>query len=609
MTCSTSVAGAVPSLPLVSKRDFTESTNAKGVAPLKLEAPKVSVSLEDRPVFKVYDRPVHLVDGGKLKAGVWFHGVRNNTQGEPVPFDSWISSPLHIEAQTHDQQGNNFGRLVRFTSTVGIERTWALPMEMLSGDGSEMRAILLSMGVQIDPKNKNLFANYLQAVPPETVVTCVSSIGWHGANYVLPDTVYGDEPERLIFQSSSPNEGTFMQAGSVDAWRDEIGILGVGNPTLALSLSVGFAGALLGLCHGESGGVHFVGDSSTGKSTALEAARSIWGDEKSISSWKATANGMEGAASLRNDSLLCLDEISEASPREVGAIIYSLGNGVGKQRASRSGAARAPVRWRCMVLSTGERTIETTMLEAGERTKAGQSVRLLDVPVSRAHGAWDELHGYENGQALSDHIKQAAKASYGVVGRAFVQRLTEEKRPLSTLLETIKEELTPAEASSQERRAAARFAVIALAGQLAGEYGLTGWGRGYAIQAAQACFQAWREHRGQGNDETQKIISQVEAFIDAHGDSRFSHEKHGFAVPNRAGWFTEEDGGRVYWFSAGAFREAVAGFDVKRALDVLEARGMLKTRPGIRERAIQKRFGGRNTKYYPVYSSPIEGDA
>ena len=86
---------------------------------------------------------------------------------------------------------------------------------------------------------------------------------------------------------------------------------------------------------------------------------------------------MEGAAALFNDCLLALDEISECDPREVGAIVYSLGNGRGKQRAGRSGNARGVTRWRCFILSSGERSIATTMLEGGHRAKAGQAVRLI----------------------------------------------------------------------------------------------------------------------------------------------------------------------------------------------------------------------------------------
>jgi putative DNA primase/helicase len=52
---------------------------------------------------------------------------------------------------TFDGQGNNFGRLLRFKPTVGKWREWAMPMELLAGDGSQLRGELLAMGVELDP--------------------------------------------------------------------------------------------------------------------------------------------------------------------------------------------------------------------------------------------------------------------------------------------------------------------------------------------------------------------------------------------------------------------------------------------------------------------------
>lgn len=57
-------------------------------------------------------------------------------------------------------------------------------------------------------------------------------------------------------------------------------------------------------------------------------------------SWRATANGLEGAAVLSNDGVLILDEIKKADPRQVGDIVYTISDEQGKQRANRSGSAR-----------------------------------------------------------------------------------------------------------------------------------------------------------------------------------------------------------------------------------------------------------------------------
>jgi putative DNA primase/helicase len=68
-------------------------------------------------------------------------------------------------------------------------------------------------------------------------------------------------------------------------------------------------------------------------------AGSVFGDEHFKQSWRATSNGLEGASAMANDSLLALDEISECDPKEIGAVVYALANGSGKQRANKNGGA------------------------------------------------------------------------------------------------------------------------------------------------------------------------------------------------------------------------------------------------------------------------------
>jgi putative DNA primase/helicase len=402
------------------------------------------------------------------------------------------------------------------------------------------------------------------------------------------------------------------QGGTLDGWRTEIAARAVGNPLFALGLSAAFAGPMLARCNSEGGGLHFVGDSSTGKTTILEAAASVWGGANYRRSWRATANGMEGAAALFNDCLLALDEISECDPREVGNIVYSLGNGRGKQRAGRTGAARAVTRWQAFIVSTGERTIATTMAEGGHRFKAGQSVRLLDIPTARRHGCFDGLHDQASGAALSDAIKRAAVTHYGRAGRAYLERLTHDQRDFAARLEILKglEGFNRKDFEGQDKRAAGRFALLALAGELATEYGLTGWPEGEAVKASLIGFNAWRSMRGRGNDERRQILQQVSDFIDRHGDGRFSDagDTREISIRDRAGWWRDTQGGRLYLFVAAGMRDALKGFDFKRALDELEACGAIPKPGADGKRAKPENIGGRKVRVYEVLADALGGD-
>lgn len=563
----------------------------------------------ERPAYRVFDD--WLEHGGtKYRPGVWHFGT--DKDGNPV--QSWVCSPLRVEAVTFDGGSNNFGRLLRFMNTLGEWREWAMPMDLLRGAGDDLRGELLSMGVEIDPSTKarNLLASYLQARPPKRRMRCALQVGWCDGSFVLPDTVIGPKASGVIFQSSERGHDEHTTGGTFSQWQADISARAVGNPLLLLALSASFAGPLLARCNAEGGGVHFVGDSSTGKTTLLEAGCSIWGGPNYRRSWRATANGMEGAAALFNDCLLALDEISECDPREVGAIVYSLGNGRGKQRAGRSGNARAVSRWRCFILSSGERTIATTMLEGGHRAKAGQAVRLLDIPAARAFGAWDNLHSLPSGTAFSDAIKRASANHHGHAGRAFLEKLTRDSRDFCALLERIKglSEFSADGGEGQDKRAAGRFALLALAGEVATEYGITGWPEGDAIKAASEGFRVWRTMRGKGNDERRQILEKVSGFIERHGSGRFSDADatSEAAIRDRAGWWKDSTGDREYLFTTEGMREALKGFDFKRALDVLQESGALPPPGANGERAKFYRIAGRGLKLYPVQADKLGGD-
>jgi putative DNA primase/helicase len=565
--------------------------------------------IADRPAFRVFDEWVEH-GGEKLLPGVWHFG----TDKDGNPIQTWICSPLYVEAVTYDGQDNNFGRMLRFKNTIGGWREWAMPMQMLAGMGDELRGELLSMGVEIDPSPnaRRLLSTYLQATPPKRRIRCALQVGWCEDSFVLPDTVIGPKASGLIFQSGERVHDEYTTGGTLAGWQSEIAARAEGNPLLTLALSAGFSGPLLTKCNAESGGLHFVGDSSTGKTTLLEAACSVWGGANYRRSWRATANGMEGTAALLNDCLLALDEISECNPNEVGAIVYALGNGRGKQRASRSGNPRPLNRWHCMVLSSGERTIETTMQEGGNRAKAGQAVRLLDLQVARAFGAWDNLHDLPSGTAFSDAIKRAAATHYGHAGRAFLEKLTRDDRDFCALLERIKglQEFSVKGSEGQEKRAAARFALIALAGELATEYGITGWSPGDAIQAAALGFKVWRASRGKGNGERIQVLERLRDFIDRHGDSRFSDKdaKSDIAVRDRAGWWQDNPDGRIYLFTGAGLREALKGFDYDRAQDLLAEVGVLPQRDAQGRHSRSSRVNGKPTRWYPIDLSKLGDD-
>ncbi|KTD14773.1 inner membrane protein [Legionella gratiana] len=547
------------------------------VPPENLNEPEIK-----RPGYMVYDDWFSI--GGQSKPpGLYWHGFTNGQ--DPKPIDTWVSSPIHANAITADERNESFGLLLRFIQPFGGWREWSMPMHLLKGNGDEMRGELLNLGVRINLDAKKHLNTWLMLQKPQCRTIAATRTGWHsnGNAFVMPNKTIGDDNVR--FQSEYAAHDDFIQQGDIQKWREQIATRCSGNPILLLSVSTAFAAPLLLKAKQQSaggGGIHLIGKSSNGKTTALQVAASVWGGPGYVRAWRATANGLEATAAALNDSLLVLDEISECDPREIGSIIYALANGQGKQRAKRNGGSRDSFRWRTIVLSSGERTLSAHMQEAGQNIKAGQEARLLNIPATdRAYGTFDTLHGLNDGRAFADSMKQSTSLNFGVAGPEFIKKLLEDKDNLSALYARFCKLSGFCSSDGIESRAACLFALIALAGEKATEYGLTGWQEGEALEAAIELFNKWRDFRGQGQTEMRQILQGIRHFIDRHGDSRFSGiDQKAIAyegdnidqrpvVRDRAGYWKDTNGGRIFLFNSSALQEAAIGFDLKIILQTL----------------------------------------
>lgn len=527
----------------------------------------------------------HSYGGGEfmmLPSGVHFMVPPN----PPV----WICSPLHVRAKTRDAKSGAWGRLLEWRDDDGVTHQWPMPMELLQGDGVEVRRELAGLGLAIAPgkKPRELLAAYLQVWPVENRARCVERLGWHGAVYVTPGESVGENGEIVVFQNAQAIEPAFSAAGTVEEWRDAVGHRAAGSSRLAFALSVAFAGPLAEVAGEESGGFHFRGPSSTGKSTALKAAASVWGrPDAYLRAWRATTNGLEGLAALHNDGLLVLDELSQVDCREAGEAAYMLANGQGKARASRTGAVRRSANWRLLYLSAGEESLAALMQQAGRKPNAGQEVRLveIDADAGTGFGLFETLHDQATPAALALALKDAAAKYHGAVGTAWLRcivadRATLAERITAGIRDFVAEEVK-AGADGQVERVGRKFGLVAVAGELATEYGLTGWQKGDATEAARKCFAAWLEgFGGVGRREDRALFAQVRAFFEAHGASRFEPLEgcnvavetkdgdmpvpdHKRPVHNRVGFVrTGDDGRPEFLVLPEAFRtEVCKGFD------------------------------------------------
>lgn len=570
--------------------------------------------------------------------------------------DMWLCGPFELLAETRDEEGGAWGLLLGFRDRDGERHEVALPRRNLAGDGVAVREMLSDAGLSLapQPQARAAMMEYLSAVISERRARSVPRLGWHriGGNlvFVLPDEVFGTTSERVILAAEERATHAFRQAGTVAQWRDEVGALCIGNSRLVFSACCAFAGPLMMLAGADGGGFNIKGASRLGKSTALRVAASVWGGEPGsgaqgfVRQWRATSNGIEGLAAAHSDALLPMDELGQMDARDAGEAAYMLANGRGKTRASRSGATRPELRWRVLILSTGEEGIADKNAEAGKRTRAGQEVRLVDVPADAGAGLglFEALHGEVGPGNLAERIKAATAACYGAPGRAFLGWLLAElERDEAGFCLALRDErdgmmraMLPEAAGGQVRSVAASFALVAVAGEMAARAGIAPWPETDAEAAASTCFRAWLSERGTvGAKEDAQAVVALQGFLNAHGAARFELWRDAaseaqdeqtrpdlppaerYRTVNRAGWRrwqqTAEGAAFAwhYYLTPDGMKEALRGLTVRDATSVLAARGYLMPpdKGGKHSRSMTPP-GNPKMRLYPILPSLFDAD-
>lgn len=525
-----------------------------------------------------------LPHGFRYDADGWIEKKDKGSDAEWTRF----CSPIEILARTRDAANQNWGLLIRVRDQDGIWHQFSVPMTMLAGDAAEILKMLMSSGLLLGSasQDRKSLLQLLLNIEPTGRARCVEQVGWHGDVFVLPDrTIGANGEESVVFQSPSGIIRGLGSNGTLEEWMERVARLCDSSDRLVFSLAAAFAPPLLAPLNEESGGFHFRGPSSIGKTTALTVAGSVWGGGGAkgfVQSWRATDNGLEAVAAGHCDLLLPLDEMSQVDPEVAGEVAYMLANGQGKQRAARDGMARRPNAWRTLFLSTGEIGISDKLSEARGRKKimAGQEIRVLDIPADagKGLGIFDSIPDGVSAGELAQKLGEAARRAYGAAGIAFVEQLVCQKELVAKegrqFIDRFVGEVAR-DCDGQVQRAAKRFALVAFAGELAIRWGILPFELGAAVAAAKSCFDAWHMERGfSGPAEIERGIRAVAECIQKCGASKFTpKDEPNKVVPDRLGC---RDRAKFMIFND-RWPEVCGGYNPKGVARELAKRGILIT--------------------------------
>lgn len=270
---------------------------------------------------------------------------------------------------------------------------------------------LADLGCTITSENAKQVVQFLSALEAENIdiITksdATSTFGWQPGHRFIPGREQGIELD--IDPSQKGMAAAYCKNGDLGRWvatmaphraRDKFRFI----------LAASFAAPLLRIIKQRIFFVYNWGGSKGGKTAALKAALSAWGDpERLMVSFNATQVGLERTAAFFCDLPLGIDErqLAGRNQESLEKTIYMITSGTGKIRGAKGGGLQTTRQWRTVALATGEEPLST------ETSQTGVSTRVLEV-----------YGGPFEDEASASLMHQEAAMNCGWAGPAFIDRL------------------------------------------------------------------------------------------------------------------------------------------------------------------------------------------
>lgn len=271
--------------------------------------------------------------------------------------------------------------------------------------------VLADLGCTITSENAKMVVRFLEALEAENIdiitkADSTSTFGWQTKGRFLPG--HGDDIVLDIEPSLRGWAAAYHTTGTFEGWIETM------NPhrerdKFRFILAASFAAPLLRILSQRIFLVYNWGGSKGGKTAALKAALSAWGDpERLMVNFNATQVALERMAGFYNDLPLGIDERQLAGQKQesLEKIVYMLASGTGRARGSKGGGLQALNTWRTVGLATGEEPLST------ETTQTGVSTRVLEI-----------YGGPFTDEKSASLMHQQAGSNCGWAGPEFIKRV------------------------------------------------------------------------------------------------------------------------------------------------------------------------------------------
>lgn len=410
---------------------------------------------------------------------------------------------------------------VRFRCESGREGTFLIKGEDLAGNISKL---LTSKGLFVhkEAKVREYLVQTAARCAKAGVKELIDRVGWHHDHAIFfsgrqlhydPDRINIDRFEEKVNPLAK-----MTTSGTVDEWKANIGVHAIANDIPLFAICFGLSSVLLDRTNLGSVAVNFFGRKGSGKTLTMQIAASVLGNGISpadaaqrgsyMSRFAATPNAYEPLLASYGCLPAMLDEFGETAITDIGRTIYTMTGGTGKARATSNMEMAPSFNWLLHILICGEVSLARYVTDSGKELQGGQSDRAADIPLPK-NGLFADPGSFKDFNALTAHLKDACKKFYGTVGEEFIGHCLVNDEFIQAELQSlsvIEDKLAPAECGPGERRMVKHFALSAITGMLAVDFGLLECSRQRILDAHVAVTRLWWGYRADS-------MALVEAFL------------------------------------------------------------------------------------------------
>jgi hypothetical protein len=524
-----------------------------------------------------------------------------------------------------------FGIVVDFANRYGRDDVLVLNGDLLNGEASKLGVNLYGRGFLHDSAEtlRRALQRYWANFITPRLVDVAPKTGWMknlGFVYLDEFFPYPGVPHDAVVLDPAATGPRIERRGRLNGVAALLGKHAYGVWATSGLLS----GPLLELADDEGGGYCGFGSSSGLKSWLERAAGTVAGSGARTGgftqSFASTAGGVEGMLRASNDLPLSIDDTSSVEdPRVIRALVFMAANGSGKARMRADISMRETPWFRVFLRLNGEVPTQKILTDAKIIVRGGFKVRMIDVPAQGRGRTDNTSRGAaldateEDPTAFIEKLSEAMREDYGHALPEFIRRLIAEEVTGGDVKEFIKEFiacLDLGEVHGQIERVVRKFALTAVAGELAIALGVLPWAPGSAAEAAKYFFGLWRNVRkGDKAAEVEDGLTALQKFFEQNSESRFDEvDERGNLmfrdkpVARRVGFVQGKDLDRRWIIPVETLKDLCPGVDLRALVSELANLGAIltetdKSRNTVRT-TVKVTIEGRRPRYY-VFTTKI----